>query len=80
MIGGGPSLRISDEGAQNLATARLAEAIDADEKQVVGDIRTKKYYPSDCSAKDSIPKASRTVFKNREDAEKAAYTLAKDCP
>ena len=79
MIGGGPSLRISDEVAQNLANTRLAEAIDADENQVVGDIRTKSYYPSDCSGKDSIPPASRTVFKNKVEAEKAGYTLSKDC-
>jgi hypothetical protein len=79
MIGGGPSLRISDQEAQTVATARLAEAIDEDEKQVVGDQRTKSYYPSDCSAKDSVPQASRTIFKNKEDAEKAGYTLSKDC-
>ena len=79
MIGGGPSLRLADEVAQNLATTRLAEAIDADENQMVGDIRTKSYYPSDCSAKNSIPQASRTVFKNKEEAEKAGYTLSKDC-
>jgi hypothetical protein len=79
MIAGGPSLRISDEVAQNLATTRLAEAIDADENQVVGDIRTKSYYPSDCSARDSIPQASRAVFKSKVEAEKAGYALSKDC-
>jgi hypothetical protein len=79
MIAGGPSLRINDEAAQSLATTRLAEAIDADEQQVVGDIRTKSYYPSDCAAKDSVPQASRTVFKSKEEAEKAGYTLSKDC-
>jgi hypothetical protein len=79
MIAGGPSLRINDEIAQELATGRLAEAIDADEKQVVGDLRTKSYYPSDCSAKDSIPQVSRTVFKSKDEAEKAGYTLSKDC-
>jgi hypothetical protein len=79
MIAGGPSLRIDDEVAQSVATARLAEAIDADEQQVIGDIRKKNYYPSDCLAKDSIPPTSRTVFKNKEEAEKAGYTLSKDC-
>jgi hypothetical protein len=79
MIAGGPSLRISDEAAQTLAQARLAEAIDADEKQVVGDNRTKSYYPSDCPEKDSVPQASRTIFKSKEEAEKAGYTLSKDC-
>ena len=79
MIAGGPSLRINDDAAQELAQTRLAEAIDADENQVIGDIRTKSYYPSDCSAKDTIPPISRTVFKNKDEAEKAGYTLSKDC-
>ena len=79
MIGGGPSLKIDDEAAQALAETRLAEAIDADEKQVIGDNRTKSYYPSDCSAKDAIPPISRTVFKNKDEAEKAGFTLSKDC-
>jgi len=79
MIAGGPSLRISDEAAQTLAQARLAEVIDADEKQVIGDARTKSYYPSDCPEKDSVPPASRTIFKNKEEAEKAGYKLSKDC-
>ncbi len=79
MIGGGPSLRINDEVAQELVTARQAEAIDADEKQVIGDLRTKSYYPSDCPARDSIPEASRNVFKSKEEAEKAGYSRSKDC-
>ncbi len=79
MIAGGPSLRINDNAAQELATARLAEAIDADEKQVVGDTRTKSYYPSDCSEKDSIPQDSRAVFKSKDEAEKAGFTRSKDC-
>jgi len=79
MIGGGPSLRIADEAAQEVATTRLAEAIDADEKQVIGDTRTKRYYPSDCSEKDSIPQNSRALFKTKEEAEKAGFALSKDC-
>ncbi len=79
MIAAGPSLRINDDAAQELASARLAETIDADEKQVIGDQRTKSYYPSDCAARDSIPQTSRTVFKSKEEAEKAGYTLSKDC-
>jgi large conductance mechanosensitive channel len=46
-------------------------------KQVIGDNRTKSYYPSDCSGKDSVPPVRRTVFKNKEEAEKAGYTLSK---
>ncbi len=79
MIAGGPSLRINDDAAQEMAQTRLAEAIDADENQVIGDIRTKSYYPSDCAAKDAIPQVSRTVFKSKDEAEKAGYALSKDC-
>ena len=79
MIGGGPSIRITDDTAQELITARVEEALDAEEKEVIGDIRTRSYYPADCAARDQVPQASRAVFKNKDEAEKAGYTLSKDC-
>src|SRR5438477_12815837 len=44
MIGGGPSLRITDKTAQEAIAARREEALVAEENQVIGDIRTKSYY------------------------------------
>jgi hypothetical protein len=78
-IAGGPSLRISDEAAQTLFDARREAALEAAESEVIGDSRSKRYYPSDCSARDSVQQGSRIVFKNKEEAEKAGYALSKDC-
>ena len=79
MIGGGPSLRITDKTAQEAIAARREEALVAEENQVIGDIRTKSYYPADCEARDRVPQASRVIFKTKDEAEKAGYTLSKDC-
>ena len=79
IIGGGPGIRITDDTAQDLITARVEAALDAEEKEVIGDIRTRSYYTADCAARDQVPQASRAVFKNKDEAEKAGYTLSKDC-
>ena len=79
MIGGGPAIRITDDTAQDLIAARVEAALDAEEKEVIGDIRTRSYYTADCAARDQVPQASRAVFKNKDEAEKAGYTLSKDC-
>src|SRR5581483_4400258 len=64
MIANGPSIRVQDEAA---------------EAEVFADTRTKNYYPADCSARDDIPAGAKLRFKNKEEAEKAGYKLAKDC-
>jgi hypothetical protein len=79
IIAAGPSLRITDEEAQNVIAVRREEAAEAAETQAIGDSRKKTYYLSDCSAKDDVPPAARVVFKNKDEAEKAGYKLAKDC-
>ena len=79
IIGGGPGIRITDDTAQDLIAARVEAALDAEEKAVIGDIRTRSYYTADCAARDQVPQASRAVFKNKDEAEKAGYTLSKDC-
>ncbi len=80
IIAQGPSIRISDEQAQKTIAARREEAAEAAEVQVFADTRTKTYYPSDCSAHEDIPAGAKISFKNKEEAEKAGYKLAKDCP
>ena len=79
MIAGGPSIRITDEEAQNTIAERREEAVAAAEAQVIGDLRSKNYFPSDCPAKGDVPAISRVVFKNKELAEQNGYKLAKDC-
>ncbi len=79
IIAGGQSIRIMDEPAQNVIAARREEAAAAAEVEVFADTRTKNYYPSDCSAREDIPAGAKVIFKNKEEAEKAGYKLAKDC-
>jgi hypothetical protein len=78
MIAGSPSIRISDDAAQETIAARREEAAAAAEL-VIGDQRTRLYYPSDCSALTTIIEANRIKFKDKDEAEKAGYKLAKDC-
>lgn len=78
-IAGAPSLRITDEGAQDVIGARREQAAAIAEAQVIGDSRNKSYYPSDCPAGEDVPGAARVVFKDKTEAEKAGYKLSPDC-
>ena len=79
LIAGSPGIRITEDAAQETIAARREEAAAAAEAMVIGDLRNKTFFPSDCEARDTIPAPSRIVFKNRDEAEKAGYKLAKDC-
>jgi len=79
MIAGSPSIRITDDPAQETIATRREEAAAAAESMVIGDTRSKTFYPSDCDGRDAIPAPSRITFKDKEEAEKAGYKLAKDC-
>lgn len=79
IIARGPSIRITDEVAQNVIADRRERAAEAAEAEVIADTRTLSYYPSDCAAKDRVPALSRTVFKNKTEAESAGYKLAREC-
>ena len=82
VIAGSPGIRITDEVAQEtIATRRedAAAAAEAAAAAVIGDQRTRFYYPSDCSEREKVPEASRVNFKDKDEAEKAGYKLAQDC-
>jgi hypothetical protein len=82
VIAGSPSIRFSDDPAQETIANRreaAAAAAEAAETAVIGDQRTRLYYLSDCSAREKVPEASRVTFKDKDEAEKAGYKLAKDC-
>lgn len=82
VIAGSPSIRIADEAAQEIIAGRREEAVAAAEAAaatVTGDKRTKLYYPADCTVPEGLPEASRVVFKDKAEAEKAGFKLAKDC-
>jgi len=79
IIARGPGIRVMDEVAQSVIAERREEAAKAEETMVIGDHQTLNYYPADCAAKDEVPAASRTIFKNKDEAETAGYKLAKVC-
>ena len=79
LVAGSPSIRIMDEAAQETIATRREEAAAAAEALVVGDQGTKLYYPAGCAALESIAEASRIKFKDKDEAEKAGFKLAKDC-
>jgi hypothetical protein len=78
-IAGAPSVRITDEAAQDVIGTRREEAATREEAQVIGDSSNKSYYPSDCPARANIPAVTRIVFKDKSEAEKAGYKLSPDC-
>ncbi len=79
LIAGSPSIRLSDDAADETIAQRREEAATAAESRVTGDKISKLYYPVDCEAAENIPVQNRAVFKNKEEAENAGYKLAKDC-
>ena len=79
VIAGSPSIRILDEPAQEIIATRREQAAQAAEAMVVGDQRTRLYYPSECAALETVAEPSRIKFKDKDEAEKAGYKLAKDC-
>jgi len=83
VIAGSPGIRITDEVAQETIANRREEAAaaaEAAENAVIGDQRAKLYYPSDCSEREKVPEASRVAFKDKDEAERAGYKIAKNCP
>jgi hypothetical protein len=79
LIAGSPSVRLSDDAADETITIRREEVAAAAESRVTADKISKLYYPAACEAAENIPAQNRAVFKNKEEAEKAGYKLAKDC-
>jgi hypothetical protein len=80
MIAQSPALRITNEAAQETIGTRRAEAHAAAAAVVIGDARTKLYYPNDCDELDKVPEISRVIFKDKDAAEKAGYERTKNCP
>ena len=78
LIGGGPSIRVTDETAQEIIATRR-EAAAAAAELVIGDKATRLYYPSDCSALENVAVSNRVTFKDKDEAAKAGYKIAKDC-
>lgn len=89
MVGGGPSFRILDLSAEETLTARrvaqeeekeAANVSGGEPEPVLGDKKDKIYYPSGCAPSTEISEDNLVVFKTAEEAEKAGYKPAKNCP
>ena len=83
MIGGGPSFRLIDASADETITQRRQEKEDnaeaAPEPPVVGDVKTKIFYPLDCEALKQVPEKNRVPFVSAAEAEKAGYKHVESC-
>jgi hypothetical protein len=86
MVAGSPSIRITDTTAEQALTSRMEEAANAEEEAeaaqslIIGDQHTRLYYPPDCPGVNDVSIANRIVFKNIDEAQKAGYKPAKNCP
>jgi Metal binding domain of Ada len=84
MVAGAPSFRILDLPAEELLVARRQakedEATAAEnQNSVIGDSKTKIYYPADCESLKAVPEKIRVTFPSAEEAQKAGYKPSNDC-
>jgi hypothetical protein len=79
LVAGGPDIRLTDEAAQETIATRREEAAEAADTLVIGDQGTKLYYPAGCAGLESISEHNRIRFKDKDEAEKSGFKLAKDC-
>lgn len=87
MVADSPSLRITDTTAEETLTARReakeeqdSAAEDAAQEAIVADKQARIYYSAGCLPAKEIKEADRAVFNSAEEAQKAGYKLAKQCP
>jgi len=92
MVAGGPSLRLLDSGAEDVvatrretreeqesATATTSEATTETTTEVLGDKKTRLYYPVGCKPLKEVGEPDRVIFKDSETADKAGFKAAKAC-
>ena len=79
IIAGGPSVRLSEDAAEATIAQRREEAAAAAEALVIGDTKTKLYYSAGCEELEKVPVLNRISFKDKDEAEKAGYKVAKEC-
>jgi len=92
-LAGGPSLRVLDISAEDTVAARRQEKEEQDSlaaaaiteaaeptPEIVADKQTKTYYPNGCPPAKEIAENNRIIFKTVEEAEKAGFKVAKNCP
>jgi hypothetical protein len=87
IVAEGPSFHIIDKTAELTLVARReakeeqdAALEEGESTEIVADTRARVYYLEGCTRTQEIKEKDRVVFKTREEAEKAGYKLAKNCP
>jgi len=85
IVAEGPSFHIIDATAEETIAERRAAKEEQDSATeetaaVVADKKAKVYYLDGCLPAQEIKEADRVAFNSREEAEKAGYKLAKNCP
>lgn len=91
VVAGGPSLRLLDTAAEDLVAERRQAKEQQDsvagenseeesEAEIIGDKRTKTYYPGGCHPAKPIAENDRVTFKTAAEAQEAGFKLAKNCP
>lgn len=86
VVADGPSFRILDETAEETLNARreaqpeTEESSEESPEPIVADRQRKIYYPTGCRPATQIKESDQVVFSKVEDAEKAGYERAKQCP
>ena len=89
-VGGGPSFRLLDVGAEDLVGERRQAKEEQDSQaanatteestpEIVGDKQAKTYYPNGCQPEREIAGEHKIVFKTTAEAEKAGFKAAKNC-
>jgi hypothetical protein len=91
-VAGGPSFRLVDTAADDLVAERrqakeeqdtLAESGASTEsagpEEIIGDKKSKTYYPNGCPPAKEIVEPNKITFKTTADAEKAGFKAAKNC-
>ena len=88
IVAEGPGFHIIDETAEQTLTARReakeeqdspAEAESSTSTEIVADKQARVYYSAGCVPAKEIKEANRVGFKDKDEAEKAGYKLAKPC-
>jgi hypothetical protein len=89
LIAQSPSFRIVDRAADEVLTARRVAAAeeegsapveeDAESAEILGDSKTRIYYPPRCKPEKEIAETNRVVFKSVEEAVKAGYKVIRGC-
>ncbi|HYU97981.1 MAG TPA: hypothetical protein VE977_04090 [Pyrinomonadaceae bacterium] len=85
IVAEGPSFHIIDATAEETIAERRAAKEEQDSATeetaaVVADKKAKVYFLDGCLPAQEIKEADRVAFNSREEAEKAGYKLAKNCP